>query len=167
MHIGLIIHSQTGNTCSVAERLQERLVGAGHSVKLERVEAVGEAPPRTRDVKLRSSPDPSPYDAVVFGAPVHAFSLSPVMQAYLHQTTSLQEKRAVCLVTQHFPFAWMGGRRAVRQMSAVCRAKGAEVRGSGIVNWSRRRREQQIVEVVERLGRCFPAQGETMKAGGA
>jgi len=37
----------------------------------------------------------------------------------------------------------------------VCESKGAEVSGSGIINWSKSSREQQIVEVVDRLSGLF------------
>ena len=42
MEIGIIIHSLTGNTMSVAERLQERLVADGHDVEIEQLKTIGE-----------------------------------------------------------------------------------------------------------------------------
>jgi uncharacterized protein (UPF0261 family) len=48
-----------------------------------------------------------------------------------------------------------GENRAIGQMRRICEAKGATVCGTGVVNWSRKRREQQIAEVVDRLGRLF------------
>ncbi|MGC9530269.1 MAG: flavodoxin family protein [Candidatus Bipolaricaulaceae bacterium] len=155
MNIGMIIHSQTGNTYSVARKLEDRLKEADHTVFLERLEAIGQPSPRARDVRLRSVPDPEGYDALVLGAPVHAFSLSAAMQAYLKQIGSLEGKRVALLVTQRLPFRWLGGNRAVRQMRKACRAKGAQVCGSGVVNWSRAGREQRIAEVVEGLSRAL------------
>ncbi len=157
MNVGLIIHSQTGNTCTVAESLAERLRADGHSATLERLEPVGEVRPETKAVEFKEQPDLAQYDALVFGAPVHAFSLSPAMQAYLGELTSLADKRVALLVTQAFPFAWMGGNRAVRQMRKACETNGARVCGTGVVNWSRGR-ERRIAQLVDRLGRCFPAQ---------
>ncbi len=154
MDVGMIVHSQTGNTLSVAERLKENLSGAGHSVTLERLEPVGEVRPGAKDVEFKSLPELERHEGLVFGAPVHGFSLAPAMQAYLQKVPSLEGKRVACLVTQFFPFAWMGGSRAVRQMRKACQAKGAEVCGSGVVNWSRGR-EHRIAEVVDRLSRCF------------
>jgi hypothetical protein len=40
-------------------------------------------------------------------------------------------------------------------MKRLCESKGATVCGSGIVNWMKKRREQQIVEVVDRLSGLF------------
>ena len=155
MNIGMIIYSQTGNTYSVATKLEERLAAAGHSVNLERLQIVGEYKPGTEDVQFETLPDAGQYDALVLGAPVQGFSLAPVMNSYLQQIASLQNKQVVCLVTQYFPYPWLGGNRAVRQMKRICESKGATVWGSGIVNWSRKSRDQQIVEVVDRLSNLF------------
>jgi flavodoxin len=155
MNIGMIVYSQTGNTLSVATKLKEKLSAAGHSVNFERLKAVGEVKPGTKDVQFETLPNAGQYDALVFGAPVEAFSLSPVMTSYLKQIASLQDKRVACLVTQYFPYPWLGGNQATRKMRRICESKGATVCGSGIVNWSRARRDQQIVEVVDRLSRLF------------
>ena len=155
MNIGMIIYSQTGNTYSVATKIEERLAAAGHSVNLERLQVVGEYKPGTEDVQFETLPDAGQYDALVLGAPVQGFSLAPVMNSYLQQIASLQNKQVVCLVTQYFPYPWLGGNRAVRQMKRICESKGATVWGSGIVNWSRKSRDQQIVEVVDRLSNLF------------
>jgi flavodoxin len=154
MNIGMIIHSQTGNTHSVALRLQEKLSAAGHSVTMERLEVIGEVAPG-KPVQLKALPDAEKYDALVFGAPVHAFSLCQAMLGYLKQIASLQNKKVACLVTQAFPYPWMGGNRAIGQMKRLCETKGATVCGSGVVNWMKLRRERQIGEVVDRLGRAF------------
>ncbi len=154
MNIGLIVYSQTGNTLSVAERLREALARAGHTVTVERVEAEGEAKPGQR-VNLKTAPDPRKYDAVLFGSPVHAFSLAPAMRADLAQVPALGGKRVAGFVTQGLPFTWMGGNRALRQLRRACEAKGATVRGSRVVNWSRKDREGQIAGLVDRLSRCL------------
>jgi NAD(P)H dehydrogenase (quinone) len=154
MDIGLIVYSQTGNTYSVATNLQEKLSTAGHSVTLERIEVVGEVSPG-QAVQFKTLPDASKYDALVFGSPVQAFSLCQAMVAYLKQVPSLQGKKVACLVTQAFPYPWLGGNRAIRQMKRACDSKGATVCGSGIVNWMKKRREQQIVEVVDQLSGLF------------
>ena len=154
MNIGMIVYSQTGNTWSVAQKLEEKLSAAGHTVTMERIEVTGEVEPG-KPVQFVTQPDPGPYDALVYGAPVMAFSLSPVMNQYLKQVAPLQGKKVVCLVTEAFPFAWMGGNRAVRQMTRLCKSKGATISGSGIVNWMKKRREQQIVQVTDSLSKLF------------
>lgn len=154
MNIGMILYSQTGHTLGVAKKLQEKLSAAGHSVTLERVEVVSDVAPG-KAAEFKTIPDASKYEALVFGSPVQAFSLSQVMVEYLKQVPSLQGKKVACLITQAFPFPWLGGNRAVRQMKGACESKGATVIGSGIVNWMKKSREQQIVEVVDRLSGLF------------
>ncbi len=154
MNIGMIVYSQTGNTHSVALKLQEKLSAAGHAVTLERVEVIGEVGPG-KPVQFKTLPDAAKYEALVFGSPVQAFSLCQAMVDYLKQVASLQGKKVAFLVTEAFPYPWLGGNRAVRQMKRLCEAKGAAVCGSGIVNWMKKRREQQIVEVVDRLSSLF------------
>ena len=154
MNIGMIVYSQTGNTHSVALKLQEKLSAAGHTVTLERIEVSGEVQPG-KPVQFKTLPDAAKYDALVFGSPVQAFSLCQAMVDYLKQVASLQGKKVAFLVTQAFPYPWLGGNRAIRQMKRLCESQGATVCGSGIVNWMKKRREQQIVEVVDRLSSLF------------
>jgi len=155
MNIGIIVHSQTGHTYSVAQKLMERLIAAGHSANLERIISAGTVRPGVKDVQLETRPEVDSYDALVFGAPVYGFSLSPVMTSYLNQIVSLKSKKVACVVTQFFPFPWMGGNRAIGQMKEICESKGAEVFGSAIVNWSSFRRHRQIIESVDRLSGLF------------
>ena len=154
MNIGMIVYSQTGNTHSVATKLEEKLAAAGHAVTLERIEVTGEVQPG-KPVQFTTLPDAAKYESLVFGSPVHAFSLCQAMVDYLEQVASLQGKKVALLVTEAFPYPWLGGNRAVRQMKRACESKGATVCGSGIVNWMKKRREQQIVEVVDRLSGLF------------
>ena len=154
MNIGMIVYSQTGNTYSVATKLQEKLSTGGHSVTLERIEVIGEVSPG-QAVQFKTLPDAGKYDALVFGSPVQAFSLCQAMVEYLKQVASLQDKKVACLITQAFPYPWLGGNRAVRQMKRACESKGATVCGSGIVNWMKKSREQQIVQVVDQLSSLF------------
>jgi len=153
MKIGIIVHSFTGNTLKVAEKLKEELISIGHNVKLEQVTAVNEDPKQANKVELKNIPDVSSYDAVIFGCPVRGFSLSPVMKLYLSQVSSLKGKKISCFVTHHFPFAWMGGNSTIKQFKAASEAKEGVVTESGIVNWSSKNREKNILEVVERLSK--------------
>lgn len=151
MRIGIIIHSHTSNTLSVAEKLKDALAAKGHTVQLERVTAVNEDPNSKEKVRLKSIPDVSPYDAFIIGAPVRAFSLSPVMKAYLTQIPKIQGKRVACFVTEHFPKPWMGGNHSVNQIIRAIKEKGGEVIDKMVINWSSKAREEQINEVIERL----------------
>lgn len=151
MNVGIILYSQTGNTLLVAEKLKEAVLSKGHTAVIERVVAENDAPNSKQPPRLVQSPDPSAYDAVFFGAPVHAFSLCPVMKLYLAQCPVLKHKPVSCFVTQHLKKPWMGGNRAIKQMRALCKEKGANTRESGIVNWTAPGRDAQIDTVVAKL----------------
>jgi flavodoxin len=153
MKIGIVVYSQTGNTLSVATKLKEKLAAAGHSVALEQVKLVGERKSGSREFQLGALPDVTPYDVLVFGAAVEAFSLSAVMAKCLGQIGSLEKKNVICLITQGFPFAWLGGSRAARQMRTLCEAKGGAVRGSAVVNWMGAGLDRRIANGVERLSK--------------
>jgi len=155
MNIGIILYSETGNTYSVSQKLKEKLVKAEHSVNIERLKVIGKVKPGTKDIKFETLPDNDSYDALVFGSPVQAFSLSSAMTSYLSQIESLQDKKVAFLVTQFFPFAWLGGNRAIGQMKKICESKGASVCGTAVVNWSKPSREKQITEMVEKLSKLF------------
>jgi menaquinone-dependent protoporphyrinogen IX oxidase len=151
MRIGIIIHSHTGNTLSVGERLREALTAKGYNVQIERVTAVNEDPKSNEKIRLESVPDISPYDAVIIGAPVRAFSLSPVMKAYLAEIPQIQGKKVSCFVTEHFPKPWMGGNHAIKQILGLIAQKGGTVTCSGVINWSGKAREEQINDVISKL----------------
>ena len=153
MKIGIIIHSQTGHTLSVGELLAKSLVDAGHEATVKRVAAENEDPQKVANLSLSSVPDVSGYDLLIFGAPVHGFSLSPVMKQYLAGPAQPDGKQVSCFVTQQLKKRWMGGNHAIRQMCSLCGAKGAQVRHTGIVNWSSPERQTQIDGIVKLMGR--------------
>jgi len=147
MNIGIIVYSQTGNTLSVAQRIEKALNTSGHKVSIERLEIVsGGTNPLHKSV-----PDITHYDVLIFASPVHAFSLAPAMKNYLSQITDLTGKRIYCFVTQQLKKAWMGGNRAVGQIKSICEEKGQNVIYSGVVNWSSGLREEQIEDIVTKL----------------
>jgi hypothetical protein len=155
MKIGIVVYSWSGHTLSVAEALKEKLAAGGHSAELVQVDVVGERKQGARDFKLDTLPDLNSYDGLVFGAAVEAFSLSPVVTAYLKKVDSLAGKKVVCLVPQQFPYPWMGGSNAIRQMRKLCKAKGAAIVGSAAVNWAKSRREKTMAAAIDRLSRAF------------
>jgi len=156
MTIGIIVYSDKGNTLTVAKKLKSKLKKAGHDVKLEQIKVVGGFKPETKKFKFEDLPDLDPYDELIFAAWVQAFSLCLPMQQYFEQVHSLKKKKVVLLVTQFFPFPWMGGNRAIGQMTKICKAKGAMVIGAGVVNWAgENRRKKKMKEVVKELSSLF------------
>ena len=153
MNIGIIVHSHTSNTLSIAEKLKVRLLAEGNLVTLEQVTAVNEDPAAAANVELLAIPDITGYDMLIFGAPVRAFSLSPVMLLYLNQLSSLQGKKISCFVTQQLPFTWLGGNRSIKQMKKAVIAKNGTVNETGVVNWSSKNREDLITDFINKLAK--------------
>lgn len=134
--IGIIVHSQTNNTYSVAQKLQEKLQEMGNDVEIKRVSMVGgDVPKNKKDIQIEDPPEISGYDALIFAAPVHAFSLAPAMQVYLKQISSLHDKKVALFVTKGLPFKFTGGTRAIGQMKNICKSKGGKIVGTDIVIW--------------------------------
>jgi len=154
LKIGIIVHSQTEHTYSVAQKIKEKLISEGNEADVERVITEGDVPPGAKRLKFVELPDSSIYDALIFGAPVHAFSLSRAMEAYLEQINSLQDKKIACFVTKGAPFKWTGGTRAIGKMKKICQSKGGTVVGTGIVIWNKGR-AKQIDDLVDKLSRIF------------
>jgi menaquinone-dependent protoporphyrinogen IX oxidase len=155
MNIDIIIYSQTGNTHSVALRLKEKLIKAGYLVNLDRLCVIGGYKQGMRDIQFETLPDVEKYDAFVFGSPVHAFSLSQVMTAYLKQIEYLNGNKVALFVTKQLPFNWTGGTQAVKKMRKICETKGGIISGSGIVIWSSKNRERMITDLTEKICRLF------------
>lgn len=157
MKIGIIIHSHTGNTNLVAEKVRDELEKKGHEVAFYRLKIEGGWRRGIREIRFEDPPDTAAFDALVFGSPVEGMTLSPVMKTYLDGVGMLEGKKAALLVTQHFLRPSLGGNRAVRCMEKACVTQGATVCAAAIVNWTNKRKEQQIEEAVERLSGAFDA----------
>jgi len=156
LNIGIIVHSHTGNTLSVAQKLKDTfltLLAYNEALSIEQITAIDDKQTEISKIQLKSIPKVGEYDVLIFGAPVQGLSLSRVMEAYLSQVASLDGKKVGCFVTQGFPYPWMGGNRAIEQMKKICELKGAVVYETGIVNWPRKRRNQKIAEIVEKLSK--------------
>ncbi len=151
MNIGIIVYSFTGNTLSVAERIQSALQQKGHTATLSQVTAVDQKPGNRAPVTLVQAPDPSPYDELIIAAPVNGFQLALVMQTYLKSQPRLAGKPVNLFVTHYFPKAWLGGNQTLGQFKAAVEANGATVRQTGVINWSSRKRETDINSLIERF----------------
>ncbi len=155
MNIGLIIYSGTGNTRKVAELLKEKLVSIGHAVVIDEIAIEGKTPAQAGKFELTHIPDPCSYDAVIFGAPVQAFTLNPVMKAYLEQIPAMNNLKAAVFITKQLPLLWTGGTGAAAQVKTALEARGAKVVGTEIVVWSEKKREQSIKQCIKNISNIF------------
>lgn len=152
MKIGIIVHSKTGNTLFVAQKLKDKLSAAGHLVSLERVSAFNDEETDVQKVRLAQAPSAKEYDMIIFGAPVRGCAISSVMKAYLSGIASFEGKNISCFVTEFFPFPNMGGNQAIRQMTDICKARGAKISETGIINWiSKAKREKLIAATIDKI----------------
>ena len=152
MNIKIIVHSKTGNTLSVAEKLRNRLETAGHTVLLEQIQAANESEIKPESIVLTNSPKTTGFDLLVFGSPVNGGKLSAVMQAYLQQLPSLEGKVIAGFVTEFFPLAGMGGNQSIANMEELLRTKGGKLSASGVVNWMfQGKRNRLIAETIEKI----------------
>lgn len=148
MSIGIIVYSKTGNTLSVAERIRERFVQSGMSAVVERFTVSSSEDPK-QEIRLTALPDPNPYDTLIFGAPVQAFSLDPAMSAYFSAVGAVKPVKTLVFITQHFRSALFGGNHASKQLLALLKRKGVSAESVGIVNWSGDGRDAQIEQIVQ------------------
>lgn len=155
MNIGIVVYSQTGHTLEVCEKLRDRLIGEGHTAQIARVSVAGERTPKPKTFELADKPDVAAFEAIVFASYVEAFSLCPVMRRFMEDIGTLEGKKVACFVTQQFPFPWMGGNRAVRQLSKLCQSKGASARATAVVNWAKKKRDKTMAMAVDRISKLF------------
>ena len=155
MKIGIIVHSYTGNTFTVAQKIHDRLKQTGHLAEIERIIIKGGENPNSRQIMIEHPPATDGYDALIFGAPVRGFAISPVILTYLQHLSSLKNKKVTCFVTKQLSSKWTGGTRAITRMKKICESKGGVVTGTGIVFWKSKNREMEIDALAEKMCNLF------------
>ncbi len=155
MHVGIIVYSQTGNTLQVAEQMKKSFLDRGCKVDIERVEIVETKEENPKNPTLKYAPDPTKYEGLVFGSPIHAFSVAPPMKAYLKQMPSIKGKDVACYVTKSLIFTWTGGTGSVKKMKRLTTEKGGKVVDTGIIVWRDKTKEPQTKNVVESFVKKF------------
>jgi len=155
MHIGIIVHSLTGNTLTVAQKIRDKLTAAGHEAEIEQIAVAGGEDPQKREFELSSPPDVLPYEALVFGAPVRAFSVSPVIAVYLKQMAYLDGRKVALYVTKGLRSNWTGGNKAIASMRALCEKKGGVVASTGIVSQKSKDYAADVDRLAEQISALF------------
>ncbi len=155
MHIGIVVYSQTGNTRLAGERLKELLEDQGHQATLHQIAGDSDADTGENGSLPSGAPAVQNYEGLVFGSPVHAFSVAPAMQKYLSQLPQMEDRPVACFVTKQLPFYRAGGTQALARMEKLCRARGARVLGNTVVFWNRSPRDEHIRQCMEELVALF------------
>ncbi len=155
MNIGIIVYSQTGNTLKVCEKLKTELDSAGLNCSIEKVESSGDSGGSRTDIKITNAPDALKYDALVFAAPVQAFSLAMPMNNYMKTLSGLNGKKAAFITTKGLPFKWTGANHALSQMSKLARAAGAEAVSDGAVIWPGKNPDAETIAAAGKFKEIF------------
>lgn len=153
MKTAIIIHSLTGNTLSVGNKLKSKLNAKGMDADLIQIEPIGGEDKNESDpskIRFQHHLDVGQYDCVILGSPVRGFSMSPVMKAYLTHAGEMTTPEIFVFVTHFFPFAFMGGKTALRQLKSEIEKKGGRVRDSAVIDWKNPMREKQIERLLDR-----------------
>ena len=153
MKIGIVIYSNTGNTLSVAKRVEQTLIKAGHEAEFFNIELSGKVENNAAINKsqFKSFPTASGLDAYIFASCTQAFSLNRVMSFYLNNLESV-DAPVITLSTQHFMRSWMGGNRTQKQMQEILSRKGAKILGGVHVNWKKEQgRDKRIEKAVDEV----------------
>ncbi len=146
--VGIIISSKTGNTKLVADKLKKKLDDKGYDVSIDMVEPVSWD---SETIMFENFPILNSYNIVIFGGPVHAFGLNRPMKKYLKEIPIHSELKAYCFLTQFFPFNFLGGNRAMRQLCRMLKNKKIESNKLGIIHWSSKRHNLEIDELIDDL----------------
>jgi flavodoxin len=127
MHIGIVYFSHTGFTEEFVNRIANGLIKERYHVEIIRLKTNIEVTGPFQGFKILEEPDCSKFDYVLFGGPVWAFSICPVVIEGIKISKGLSGKDVILFVTMGFPFKFMGGTRAINQMSEQVRKMGANV----------------------------------------
>ncbi|MBU1093035.1 MAG: flavodoxin [Firmicutes bacterium] len=139
----IVIYSKTGNTLSVAQKIKKVT-----DFDLEEVKAQSDDPNIAKP-ELIYKPNVKPYNHLVFASPVHGFSLSRIMHAYLKQLPDLTGKTVDLFITHYFPYAWLGGNHTLKQMKSLVEDKGGRVMSMTSINWKTKKRKDVIMKMIE------------------
>ena len=154
MKIGIVVHSFSGNTLSVAERLAKSLFEKGHETNIFQLQVVGGEDRNQQDINkinLQPLPDLKGFDNLIIAGPVRGFQASPVIRKFFEEAKDIEGNNVSMFVTHAFPYSFLGGKSAIGQMDKMCREKGAKVGFTGIIDWGSGKREKQIETLVKNI----------------
>ncbi|MBN1129707.1 MAG: hypothetical protein JXA71_12005 [Chitinispirillaceae bacterium] len=154
MHIGIIVHSQSGHTAGVAKAIAEKFRESGHEVDIKLLLTTGMTRPGSRHFTICNAPDEEEiesFEAILFGGPVWGFRASPVIIEYLTWLKKLSGKKVLSFVTQSFPWPALGGNQAIRAMNSDLKASGGEVMPGEILHYFFGVNKQKLDTAIDRI----------------
>ncbi len=151
MRIGIIVHSKTGRTLALAQLIEKRLKKLNHGVSLHHLTIDPDIEAPNKPFRIVNRPDIAPYDLLLVGGPVWAFSASPVILSYLKSLGDLKGKKVIPFATMGFPCACLGGTRALGQMGKAAAANGATTLPGAVVPTMLRDHERLKQEAADKI----------------
>lgn len=142
MNKAVVFYSLTGNTKIVANLFE------GYD-QLEIT--TNNNYPQSKDNKLVRIPDISNYEEIIFACPTHGMRMAKPMVSYIEQLETLENKHIHVFITHFFPFKWMGGTQTLKQFKKMIEKKSGTVDQMVSVNWKSKRREQLILNMLEKF----------------
>jgi NAD(P)H dehydrogenase (quinone) len=153
MKIGILVHSQSGNTARLALAVTHALRKKGQEVDVELLRPIGKVHPGVRHVEFKSVPEVDGYDMVMLGGPVWAFNASPVVVSLLHQIPSLKGKKTMFFLTSGFPPPLSGWNRAHKKIKDLLEESNATVIEGESLFWGFYCGKKRLDAAVERICR--------------
>lgn len=155
MKVGIIIHSQSGNTASLAGKIAEAIRNKGHEAEIHLLRPVGVVKPSSKNIEFRRDPDLSGYDTILLGCPVWAFTASNVMIAYLNKLKMLKNKKVLPFVT-HSLFKFLGANKAIDRMTSLLEMMMADVlEGETMFRFfaeNKKRTDETVSRILNKIG---------------
>lgn len=130
MNIGIVVHSQSGHTATLAKAIAEKFRQNNHEVDIMPLLTTGLAKPGSRHFTICNAPDQEElerFDAILFGGPVWGFKASPVIKEFLSWMKKIDTKKVASFVTYGLPWPSCGANQAIRSMNQELRASGGTV----------------------------------------
>jgi len=156
MKIGICLYSETGNTLFVAKKLKERLEKDGCGAEINVIEQENPSNTNPKKIKIKSMPELSLYDALIFASPVQAFTLAAVFNEYIKNIEPINGKSVLLYVTKNLRTKGFGGNKSISVMKDAVETKGGIVKNSGIIFWKKEdERNSQIEQLIEDFASCI------------
>ncbi len=151
MKIGIIVHSKSGHTFNVAQKLAAKCTEKKLNTDVFRLKAEGKIVPHAKKITISDPPAIGSFDVLIFGGPVWAFDASPVIAAYLRSIGNCKGKKIICFVTMGFPFAFLGGNQALTTINKLLDKSGANILPGEIINRSSLINTSKLESIVDKI----------------
>ncbi len=133
MHIGVFYYSVTGTTEEFARLIANALLKENHHVEISKLMTNPELTKPESKFEILNIPDRTKFDILILGGPVWAFRACPVVLEFIRKSNGIAGKKFIPFVTMGFPFKFLGGTNAIKQMHNTAQKSGCDVQPGIII----------------------------------